>query len=328
MKSIILILIGSVLVAQTAQVQIIHNSPSPAVDIYVDGELSVQDFTYRSSTEVVDLPLNTVVGIAPTGGEIIAEFPFTLEQSMDYVVVASGILNDETNPFTLLASTLEQEAEDDETFALKVLHGVTDAPAIDVYADGELVIENLAYGEFTEYLQVSAGDYTLDITAHGSLEPVAAFSAPLASFGGLSGIVYASGFLSPTATDSAFSLVLTTPIGYTVQLQGVAVSELAIFDNAVQAPTEFSLNQNYPNPFNPSTSISYDLAKDAIVTITIYDLMGRSIKTLVDNKQIAGSRSVRWDATNNVGQPIPAGMYVYSIQADDFRQTKKMILLK
>ena len=140
--------------------------------------------------------------------------------------------------------------------------------------------------------------------------------------------MYASGFLSPTATDSAFSLVLTTPIGYTVQLQGVAVSELAIFDNAVQAPTEFSLNQNYPNPFNPSTSISYDLAKDAIVTITIYDLMGRSIKTLVDNKQIAGSRSVRWDATNNVGQPIPSGMYVYSIKADGFRQTKKMILLK
>ena len=328
MKSIILTIIGSVLVAQTAQVQIIHNSPYPIVDIYTNGEIALEDIAYRASTPLLELPTMLDVGIASAGGDVLATFPFELAVNGNYVVLATGILGNEDYPFYLAASALEPEAQDDQHFALKVMHGVTDAPAVDIYADGNLLVANLAYGDFQGYLQVPVGDYTLDITAHGSSESVAAFSAPLASFGGLSGIVYASGFLSPTSTDSAFSLILTTPSGYTVQLPGVAVSDLATFDNAVQGPTKFSLNQNYPNPFNPSTSISYDLATDAMVTITVYDLMGRSIKTLVDNSQTAGSRSVRWDATNNAGQPISAGMYVYSIQADDFRQTKKMILLK
>ena len=276
----------------------------------------------------MELPTITEVGIAPANGDVIATFPFDLAVNGHYVVIATGILGNVDYPFYLAASALEPEAQDDEHFALKVMHGVTDAPAVDIYADGNLLVENLAYGDFQGYLQIPVGDYTLDITAHGSSEPVAAFSAPLASFGGLSGIVYASGFLSPAATDSAFSLVLSTPSGYTVQLPGTTVSDLATSDGLVQSPSKFSLNQNYPNPFNPSTLISYNLGIDALVTIKVYDLAGRSIKTLVDNNQIAGARSVRWDATNNAGESVSAGMYVYSIQSGDFRRTKKMILLK
>tara|TARA_B110000003_G_C16251671_1_gene379233 strand:- start:145 stop:582 length:438 start_codon:yes stop_codon:yes gene_type:complete len=93
-------------------------------------------------------------------------------------------------------------------------------------------------------------------------------------------------------------------------------------------PESFALHQNYPNPFNPTTSIKYDLPQDALVKISIYDIMGRNIKNLVSGNQSAGYQSVRWDATNNYGEPISAGMYIYTIQAGDFRQTKKMVLLK
>ena len=93
-------------------------------------------------------------------------------------------------------------------------------------------------------------------------------------------------------------------------------------------PEEFALHQNYPNPFNPITQIKYDLPEDALVNITIYDLMGRSIKSLVNSNQSAGYRSIQWDATNNLGEPVSAGMYIYMIQAGEFRQTKKMVLLK
>jgi hypothetical protein len=75
-------------------------------------------------------------------------------------------------------------------------------------------------------------------------------------------------------------------------------------------PEEFALHQNYPNPFNPTTQIKYDLPQDALVTISIYDLMGRSIKSLVNTNQPAGYRSVRWDATNNYGEAVSAGMYI------------------
>jgi hypothetical protein len=93
-------------------------------------------------------------------------------------------------------------------------------------------------------------------------------------------------------------------------------------------PEVFALHQNYPNPFNPTTQIKYDLPEDAMVSITIYDVMGRSIKSLVNTTQSAGYRSIQWDATNNLGEPVSAGMYIYMIQAGKFSQTKKMVLLK
>jgi hypothetical protein len=310
-----------------AQAQIVHNSPSPAVDIYVDGTLAVENFTYRSSTGLVDLPLNTVVGIAPTGGDIIAEFPFTLEQSVDYVVVASGILNDATTPFTLLASVLEQDAESDETFALKVLHGVTDAPAVDIYANGGLLIENLVYGDFTDYLQVPVGDYTIDITAHGAQEAVASFSAPLTGLGGGSGVLYASGFLAGEETDPAFSLVLTTPSSYVVELPATE-TVLDIDDEYTTVSNEFALLSNYPNPFNPVTSIRYNLDSNSNVKITVYDLLGNVVNELFQGAQMAGINNVSWNATNNVGESISSGVYIYKIQTDASYKIGRMMFLK
>jgi hypothetical protein len=101
---------------------------------------------------------------------------------------------------------------------------------------------------------------------------------------------------------------------------------LGVDANAI--PKVYGLRQNYPNPFNPTTQIKYDLPEDALVTINIYDLTGRSIKSLVNSNQSAGYRSIQWNATNNLGEPVSAGMYIYMIQAGEFRQTKKMVLLK
>ena len=93
-------------------------------------------------------------------------------------------------------------------------------------------------------------------------------------------------------------------------------------------PEGFTLYSSYPNPFNPTTTLRYDLPEDALVNITIYDMMGRRISTLVSSQQTAGYKSVQWNATNDLGHSVSAGMYIYTIQAGDFRQTRKMVLLK
>ena len=90
----------------------------------------------------------------------------------------------------------------------------------------------------------------------------------------------------------------------------------------------YSLHNAFPNPFNPIATLRYDLPEDAMVNITIHDMMGRQINPLVSNQQNAGYKSNQWDATNNTGQPVSAGLYLYTIQAGEFRQTKKMVLLK
>ena len=93
-------------------------------------------------------------------------------------------------------------------------------------------------------------------------------------------------------------------------------------------PKQYILHQNYPNPFNPITSLRYDLPEDGLVNITVYDMMGRIVKTLVNSSQTAGYKSIRWNATNDRNKPVSAGLYLYTIQAGEFRQTKKMVLLK
>ena len=93
-------------------------------------------------------------------------------------------------------------------------------------------------------------------------------------------------------------------------------------------PELFVLYQNYPNPFNPYTILSYEIPKSVFVEITVYDLLGNVVKNLVNQKEALGFNLLEWDATNNQGQLVPAGVYLYSINAAEFSETKKMILLK
>lgn len=93
-------------------------------------------------------------------------------------------------------------------------------------------------------------------------------------------------------------------------------------------PNKFISHQNYPNPFNPITNLKYDLPENSYVSITIYDMLGNVVNDLINKNQNFGSKSVQWNSTNNQGEPVSAGVYLYKIQAGDFSQTKKMILLK
>ena len=93
-------------------------------------------------------------------------------------------------------------------------------------------------------------------------------------------------------------------------------------------PVIFKLNNCYPNPFNPVTTLRYELPENGLVNITIYDMLGREVKTLVNQIQDAGYKSVIWDATNDYSKPVSAGIYLYQIQVGNYMETKKMVLLK
>jgi hypothetical protein len=90
-----------------------------------------------------------------------------------------------------------------------------------------------------------------------------------------------------------------------------------------QLPQTSSLMQNYPNPFNPSTTIRFDLPKSVFVTLKIYDLLGKEITTLVNEKRTSGEYAVEWN-----GKGLPSGMYLYRLKAGDFVETRKLVLQK
>jgi hypothetical protein len=127
---------------------------------------------------------------------------------------------------------------------------------------------------------------------------------------------------------------------------GVYDGELTVYDSLIvivkpvtgieylmsQIPKEYSLNQNYPNPFNPTTTIIYGIPTQSHVDIKIYDLLGREVTTLINEKQEAKHYKVIWDAKDRSGNDIPSGMYLYRIVAKSgdrtFVKTRKLLLMR
>jgi hypothetical protein len=93
-------------------------------------------------------------------------------------------------------------------------------------------------------------------------------------------------------------------------------------------PTKYDLSQNFPNPFNPTTRIRFDLPNSVNVQLRIYDILGREVRTLVNDNHGAGSYTVTWDGKNNAGTLVSSGVYIYQVRAGEFISTKKMLLMK
>ncbi|MCB0729291.1 MAG: T9SS type A sorting domain-containing protein, partial [Ignavibacteriae bacterium] len=110
--------------------------------------------------------------------------------------------------------------------------------------------------------------------------------------------------------------VKTIPVKLTVGVVGVE-------NNVTGIPSEFALNQNYPNPFNPTTNISFAIPTESFVSIKIYDILGKEVSKIVNETKQAGYYNFNFDASS-----LSSGMYFYKIEAGNFVQTKRMLLMK
>jgi len=122
--------------------------------------------------------------------------------------------------------------------------------------------------------------------------------------------------------DRPFSAYTNDQGYYEIQIQ-----ETGVDDIDRQQPGCFNLFQNYPNPFNPATMISYEIPRPAHICIEIFNILGQKIKTLFVGFQSSQIGQVIWDATNDLGQGVSAGVYIYSLKTEDVRISKKMLLL-
>ena len=99
-------------------------------------------------------------------------------------------------------------------------------------------------------------------------------------------------------------------------------------DDKQEIPQQYDLHAAYPNPFNPQTSIQFDIPVDGEVTLEIYDIQGRLVRSLVNKKITAGSHLITWDGFTNAGIPAASGLYLYRMQAGEYSAIKKVTLLK
>ena len=235
-----------------ANVQIIHNAPDPLaaeVDVYVNGDLVLDDFAFRSATPFLELPANTDldVGVAASTstGPADALFSRTLNLADgSYQLVATGLVDPDAyapNPdglsteFQLLAVLATSQPVGEETVAVCGIHGSPDAPTVDVRAGGDVLIDDLSYADVSEeYSYIDAGEYTLTVTtADGQI--VQAFQADLSDAPDDPITVLASGFLTPADDNDgpAFGLLVVFADGTTALLPAAAAdARVQVIHNA------------------------------------------------------------------------------------------------
>jgi hypothetical protein len=328
--------------AQTARLQVIHNAADPnaaAVDVYLDGALLLDDFAFRTATPFIDAPAGVEfnIGVAPGNSssvnDTLKNFPVTLENGNTYVAIANGVLNPESyaaNPegrstaFTLFVKDMARESASGSDVDFFVLHGATDAPAVDVIARNVATLVNdAAYGDITDYISVPAAEYTLDLTLADGTTLVQSYSADLSTLGGGSAVVFASGFLTPSANQDgeAFGIFFALSDGTVGQF---LTSDITSVESSSDiTPVNYTLSQNYPNPFNPSTTINFTIPNSENVSLKIFNILGVEVATLINENLSAGAYSYSFDAQN-----LASGIYLYELKTGNFKSIKKMNLLK
>ncbi len=170
--------------------------------------------------------------------------------------------------------------------------------------------------------QFLPANYTLDLTLADGTTLVQSYGADLRTLGGGSAVVFASGFLNPSANQNgeAFGIFFALADGTVGQFpEGVASVE----NISGVTPSNYSLDQNYPNPFNPSTTINFTIPNSEFVTLKVFNILGSEVATLVNENLTAGAYRFSFEAAN-----LASGVYLYELTAGNFREIKKMNLLK
>jgi len=321
---------------QTARVQVIHNSADAAasvVDVWLNDQLLLDDFKFRTASPFVDAPAGEAFTIAiqpsnSTGPENpIWSQNYTLAEGETYILVADGLISSGYQPFQPFDIAVYPARREVATMGVKtdmvIHHGSTDAPVIDIYETGvgagEL-INNLAYSNFSDYLELTTMDYVIEVRDETGNNTVATFDVPLQTLGlqGAAITVVASGFLNPSQNNDG--------AGFEIFVAGSAGGEMIPLP--ASNPSGFSdvIAENglsvYPNPTTDHLKVNLQLKQDENVSLEIYDLTGKVVK----KENLGLKRTIsnyNIDLTN-----LTEGMYVFRLNAGKESITKKLILTK
>jgi C1A family cysteine protease len=212
----------------------------------------------------------------------------------------------------------------DSNSATYTVLSVNDAPVVSDIPD-QTVGANGSFAsiQLNNYVADSDDqDSTLTWTYHGNVElsvdianRVVTVTTPVPDWSGFEAIWFKA--CDPKGLCDSNRVIFT-----------VLVSGVDDEDTLMSGPLDFGLSQNHPNPFNSNTNITYSVSSSGRIKLIIYDLLGKRVKTLADESQLPGNKSLDWDGTDDYGNPVASGIYFYKIVAGEFTETKKMVLLK
>jgi hypothetical protein len=271
-----------------SRLEVIHNAADAAaeeVDVYLNGEMLIDNFEFRTTSGFIDAPAAMPLEIAVAGAnsisvaDAIATFPVTLGSGKTYVVVANGIVSPSgyspAPAFNLDIFDQGREAASmmGNTDVL-VYHGSTDAPTVDVAETGVgagTIVDDISYNDFQGYLELGTADYELTVQDMSGVTDVASFGAPLATLGleGKAITVLASGFLDPMMNSNGPAFGLWVSLGSAGSLVPLPSVTTGIVEQVMIENVNI-----YPNPANDVLNYSYEIVENTSAELTILNTMG------------------------------------------------------
>ena len=296
--------------------------PSWVGDANSDGIVNIGDVVYLVSYLYKGGP----PPCSPDGGREVLALVSSLNGSAGHAVISAAVKNHPSEDiFSALAKDASGDSEEvTEISVMGEFDRIVAGVELDVEFDpDEVIMLDPVLSSLTSGLQffasVKEGTQKIgivDLSGKNFLPPGEGTLATLR--------VQGDDLSSIRITKATLVDLDSRPLG----LELLGELNLEVAKGSDSRPQHFSLSQNCPNPFNPQTSIKYALPQDARVRLTIYNVLGQKVATLVDEHQSAGYQTVSWDGKDAKGDGVSSGVYFYRLDADSFSEVKKMLLVK
>ena len=260
--------------------QVIHNSPSPTVDVYVNDALLLDNFAFRTATSFVPVQalVPVKIDIAPETSTSSADAIYTVDGNFrnpdnDYVAIATGVVGDPTTPFNVIVQGNIRQANSGGGVGIVASHGAPDAPTVDVIADDVLTLfDDLEYNTISRYVAVGATSYTVEIRLADGVSPVKSYDVDLTGLGGANAVVFASGFLG-MAPD--FGLFAALPDGTVV----------AFPESMMRPAPGVTVHNVFPAVAKDRINVTISNETNDAVTVQVVDIAGRVLANDIANVQ-------------------------------------------
>ncbi len=300
--------------ATGARLQIIHNSPTPTVDVWVNDSRLLDNFAFRTATPFVDVPSDVVltVGIAlansTTASDALVQYDLVLDEGRTYIAVANGIVGGSPG-FNLEIFDMGMETADDpNNVGLLFFHGSPDAPEVDIVAGGSPIFDDVEYGEFSGYINVPGGSYNLSVTpANDNNTVVAKYIADIDFWKGRTAVVFASGFLG--GGSPGFEPWVALDNGGTFPLRVDNFRPDNSPSNFLVSGASTPATSVFPNPASDQLNLIVNEMSGNNIRVSIVNLLGQTLLDRQYSETSEGQHTFNYDISN-----LRSGAYYLRVQ--------------
>ncbi|MCW5920869.1 MAG: DUF4397 domain-containing protein [Saprospiraceae bacterium] len=309
-----------------ARLQVIHNSPTPTVDVYANNDLLLDNFVYRTATPFIDVPAGVQINIgialanSTSASDALAVFPVTLEQGKTYVAIATGIVGGNPGFDIKIFDAGKEQTANPNDVGILFFHGSPDAPTVDVLTGGAPIINDASYGDFQGYLEVPAAKYVLSVTpGNDNNTVVAKYDADLSFWKGRTAVIFASGFLgggSPSfepwvALSNGGTFPLPVNNDFTPGDDGIAA----------RGTSQISQISAFPNPVADRFTVNLMMNNESDLQAIVVDRLGRVVTERNFGLLPKGFNTLEFNFGN-----LPTGSYFLNLRSQEGVRTLKFMV--